>query len=59
MSKPDFYFDWQLTIRKKEDQFHNKNLHKVPEKTKINLNLLGISDKYIKDFMKNWKIRNL
>ncbi|TFG27245.1 MAG: hypothetical protein EU532_07930 [Promethearchaeota archaeon] len=59
MSKPDSYFDWQLTFRKKADQIHKENLKKLPLNARINLNSLGISDNNFREFMKNWKIRNL
>ena len=56
MSKPDSYFDWQLTFRNNTDQFNKENSNKISSHNKLNINSLGISDKVFKDFMRKWKL---
>ncbi len=58
MSKPDSYFDWQLTFRNNTDQFNKENSNKISSHNKLNINSLGISDKVFKDFMRKWKLKN-
>ena len=53
------YFDWQLSFRKKTDQLKKENSSNIPKYSKLYINSLGISDKYFKDFMRNWKLKNL
>lgn len=49
MSRTDSYFDWELSFRKKET---NSYLHKE-------VNSLGIPKNEFKEFMENWKTKNL
>lgn len=58
MSKPNSFFDWQLTFRKKTDQIQKENFRNKINNNDVNINSLGISDKYFKDFMRNWKIKS-
>ncbi len=45
------YYDWELTFKKK-----SKNSLDNEDKT---VNSLGISDESFKDYLANWKKRNL
>jgi len=58
MSKPNSYFDWQSTFRKKIFQINKENLSKITHNNDVNVNSLGISDNAFKDFMRKWKNEN-
>ena len=51
MSKAVSYYDWELSFR-------SKNKPKLNE-TKDEINLLGISEYKFKNFLKNWKEKNM
>jgi hypothetical protein len=45
------YYDWELTFKRKSKSNLNNQTKEV--------NSLGLSDENFKDFMTNWKKRNL
>ena len=51
MSKAVSYYDWELSFKDKSDS--NKDIKKD------NFNSLGMSDNNFKDFIKEWKEKNL
>ncbi|MFX1502381.1 MAG: hypothetical protein ACFFDH_15580 [Promethearchaeota archaeon] len=51
MSKAVSYYDWELSFKDKSDS--NKDIKKD------NFNSLGMSDNNFKDFIKEWKGKNL
>ena len=59
MSKAISYYDWELNFRKKafvKPTFRNKTEKKNSQE---NINSLGLPDIAFKDFMKEWKEKNL
>jgi hypothetical protein len=50
MSKAISYYDWKQSFK------NNTELEEQSEKE--NLNSLGVSETYFKDFLKKWKDRN-
>ena len=55
MSKPESYFDWQLTFKKNNDQINNRKSNNNNENKNVIINSLGIPDYEFEAFMKNWK----
>jgi len=51
MSKAVSYYDWELSFKSTQQSDLNKN--------KKEENLIGISDLKFKDFLKEWKEKNL
>ena len=54
MSKAVSYYDWELSLRKKHLTTGNLKVEK-PSHT----NSIGLSDEEFKNFMNNWKKKNL
>ncbi|MFX1480310.1 MAG: hypothetical protein ACFFCI_19560 [Promethearchaeota archaeon] len=53
MSKAISYYDWKLSFQRKIDTEVEKSNDNEP------FNTLGIPDSNFKDFVKNWKEKNL
>ncbi|MFX0029895.1 MAG: hypothetical protein ACFE8B_11840 [Candidatus Hermodarchaeota archaeon] len=53
MSKAISYYDWKLSFQRKIDTKEDEINDNKP------VNTLGISDSNFKDFVKNWKEKNL
>lgn len=54
MGKTPSYYDWELTFR--SDPKSKRKSHK---KKKKELTSIGINEKDLKFFLKNWKLNNL
>ena len=59
MSRTDSYFDWELSFRKKGDQPRSSYSIKSNNILNKEVNSLGISPKEFKNFLENWKTKNL
>lgn len=59
MSKVVSYFDWELNFRKKSLSNRNSENLTKRAKNKESFNSLGISNNKYKEFMRNWKQKNL
>ncbi|MBA7670076.1 hypothetical protein ES703_78219 [subsurface metagenome] len=58
MSKAVSYYDWELQFKKPLSNRSSENLIKRA-KNKESFNSLGISNNKYKEFMRNWKQKNL
>ncbi|GAG88519.1 unnamed protein product [marine sediment metagenome] len=54
MSKAISYYDWELSFRKSPTTANN-----LTNKKPKNINSIGLSEGEFKDFMTNWRKKNL
>ncbi len=59
MSRTDSYLDWELSFRKKGDQPRSSYRKKINSHLNKDVNSLGIRKNKFKEFMENWKTKNL
>ncbi len=56
MGKTPSYYDWELPFR--SDPKSKRKYYKKKKKREENLTSIGINEKELKYFLKNWKLNN-